>query len=124
MYQALSDIIAVVKDEDDRRPVITVVGEITKDKIDRLNRIVPWLDGLGINSYRRIKTLGNRVTEYGWKKPFFVTEYGPHGPWDAKKTVRSSRCASGTVDRKGTQASSTFDQITGLAWRSFQSQCG
>lgn len=87
IYEALSDVVATVKDEDDRRPVITVVAEVNKEKVERLNRIVPWLDGLGVNSYGGIKTLGRRLTEYGWKKPFIVTEYGPRGAWEASKTA-------------------------------------
>lgn len=86
-YRALSDIVAVTKEEDERRPVITVVAEISQEKIEKLNRIVPWLDGLGINSYGGIRSLGKRVTEYGWKKPFLVTEYGPRGAWEVRKTA-------------------------------------
>ncbi len=110
VYQALSDLVAAVKEEDDRRPVITVVADITKDKIKRLNRIVPWLDGLGINSYGGIKTLGRRVTEYGWEKPFIVTEYGPRGAWAAKKTSWKAPIEP-TSSRKAVQYGDGFDAI-------------
>jgi len=110
VYHAMSDIVAVVKDEDDRRPVITVVAEISKEKVRKLNRIVPWLDGLGINSYGGIKTLGRRVTEYGWKKPFIVTEYGPRGAWDAKKTAWRAPLEP-TSSQKAAQYGNGFDAV-------------
>ena len=110
VYHALSDIIAVVKAEDDKRPVITVVADITKDKIERLNRIVPWLDGLGINSYGGLKTLGRRVTESGWKKPFIVTEYGPRGAGAVRKTAWNAPIEP-TSSQKAARYGNSFDAI-------------
>ena len=100
-----------MKDEDEKRPVITVVAEITEDKIEKLNRIVPWLDGLGINSYGGIKTLGRRVTESGWRKPFIVTEYGPRGAWEAKQTAWNTSVEP-TSSQKAAQYGSGFDAIS------------
>ena len=110
VYHALSDLVAVVKDEDKRRPVITVVAEITKDKIEKLNRIVPWLDGLGINSYGGIRSLGKRVSEYGWKKPFIVTEYGPRGSRDSRKTEWNAPIEA-TSSQKAAQYGASFDAV-------------
>ena len=110
VYRALSDLVAVAKEEGRGRPVITVVGEITREKIEKLNQIVPWLDGIGINSYGGIKTLGRRVTDFGWKKPFLVTEYGPRGAWDANTTSWKAPLEP-TSSQKAAQYGSAFDAI-------------
>jgi hypothetical protein len=39
-----------------------------------------------LNGYLDMATLPQRLDEYGWDKPFLVTEFGPDGPWEVEKS--------------------------------------
>ena len=66
--------------------VMTVVAEISDAKLAQIKRLAPSLDVLGVNAYGGAASLPERLKKGGWTKPFVVTEYGPLGPWETKKT--------------------------------------
>lgn len=74
------------KDADSQHPVMTVVAEISQEKIDHILKYAPDVDVLGVNSYGGIMSVAKRLKEYGWTKPYVVTEFGPLGHWECGKT--------------------------------------
>jgi hypothetical protein len=65
---------------------MTIVGDVDREKVQRIIRFAPHVDILGVNSYGGAETLGRRLKEYGWTKPFILTEFGPKGWWETPKT--------------------------------------
>jgi hypothetical protein len=86
IWKHIEELAQMVKKEDPNHPVMTVVAEINPEKIDRIKRLAPSLDLLGVNSYGGLRTLGQRLQDLGWTKPFVVTEHGYLGQWEAAKT--------------------------------------
>lgn len=86
VWTAVEAIAVAVKAADPDHPVLSVVAEVSPDKIARIRRYAPDLDLLGVNSYGGLPTLGRRLAAAGWDKPYLVTEYGPEGPRSARTT--------------------------------------
>ena len=69
-----------VKSVDPDHPVGTVVAEVWPAKVEKIMRLAPSLDWLGINSYGGVHTVGERWRAMGGRKPYVITEFGPPGP--------------------------------------------
>ena len=87
LWKAIDDLHVMARQVDPNHPAMTVVADVSREKIENIKRYAPHLQLLGINSYGGMKTLPARLKEYGWTKPYVVTEFGPTGPWEAKKTA-------------------------------------
>jgi len=86
LWKEVERLAKMVKKEDPTRPVATVVAEMNREKVQRLDTYAPSIDLVGINSYGGLRTLGTRLKEFGWKRPWMVTEFGPMGQWEVPKT--------------------------------------
>jgi hypothetical protein len=86
LWRAIEDLARMCKQLDPNHPTMTVVAEISKEKIANIKKYAPSIDILGVNSYGGLPTLPKRLKEAGWDKPYIVTEYGPLGPWERPKT--------------------------------------
>jgi hypothetical protein len=71
---------------DDRHPVVTVLAEVNAEKIKRIKQYAPELDAIGVNSYGGVRTVAKRLRDWGWEKPFIITEFGPIGHWESPRT--------------------------------------
>ena len=86
LWKAIEEMAQMVKRIDPNHPVITVVAEVGGAKLESIRRYAPSIDAVGVNSYGGLPTLGKRIAETGWKKPYLVTEFGTLGPWERPKT--------------------------------------
>lgn len=80
-WRGLNDIAAMIQQEDPNHPTCTVVAEIGGPKIAMIRRLCPAIEILGVNSYKGLRTLSERLLKGGWNKPYILTEFGPPGPW-------------------------------------------
>lgn len=85
LWQRINRIAKMIKQVDGNHPVITVLAEIGGDKLNQLQQYAPDLDAIGINTYGSILSLGERISQTSWNKPYFVTEFGPRGHWEVSK---------------------------------------
>jgi hypothetical protein len=86
IWKHINDLARMVKQEDPNHPVMTVIAEIGGPKIAMLKQHCPDIDALGINSYGGMPSLVRRLKEQKWEKPYLITEFGPLGPWEVRKT--------------------------------------
>jgi hypothetical protein len=86
VYQAIEDIATMIKKEDPNHPTMTVFAEVGGDKIALLHKLCPNIDVVGINTYAGGETVAERYKNAGGTKPYVITEFGPLGVWETKKT--------------------------------------
>jgi hypothetical protein len=72
---------------DPNHPVMTVIGTSMMGKVANIVKRCPDLDLLGINTYGDIYTLPETLEKYGWTKPYLISEWGPDGYWEVRKTT-------------------------------------
>ena len=87
LWREINELAKIVHAEDPNHLAATVVADISPEKIARIKQYAPDIDVLGINSYGGLATLPERLKAAGWTKPYVVTEFGPNGPWEMKKTA-------------------------------------
>jgi hypothetical protein len=86
MWDAVNDIARMIHELDPRHPAMTVIGTGNMHKMRDLIARCPDLDLLGMNAYADIVKVPEWLREYGWNKPYAVTEWGPSGHWEVPQT--------------------------------------
>ena len=86
IWRTVNEIARVAKSEDPDHPTMTVIAEIGGRKISQFMSLCPDVDVLGINSYGGLATLPKRLADAGLSRPYVITEFGPSGPWEVRKT--------------------------------------
>ncbi|MCC5932347.1 MAG: hypothetical protein JJU28_24085 [Cyclobacteriaceae bacterium] len=87
LWDAINDIARMIKEIDPYgHPVMTVIGYGKLEKIRDIKERCPDLDLLGINAYASLLKVPEWLTQYGWDKPYVVTEWGPSGWWEVPRT--------------------------------------
>src|SRR5271166_46890 len=86
IWRTVNEIARVAKSEDPNHPTMTVIAEAGGRKIPQFSSLCPDVDVLGINSYGGLPTLPKRLAEAGMDRPYVITEFGPPGPWEVRKT--------------------------------------
>lgn len=80
LWKYLNDLAKQVKAIDPNHPVGTVVAEVWPQKVEKMTRLAPALEWVGINSYGGAQDVGRRWREMGGARPYLLTEFGPPGP--------------------------------------------
>lgn len=70
----------------DRKHLVSTVISHKPKALELIARYAPSLDFVGINSYGSIFEVGKIFEESSYKGPFLITEWGPTGWWETKKT--------------------------------------
>lgn len=81
-----------VKKTDPHHPVGTVIANIHPSKVGKIRDLCPSIEFLGINVYGSDSyALGPRLLQYGWSKPYAITEYGVPGWWTVPTNAWGAR---------------------------------
>lgn len=86
IWSAINNLAALAKKIDPNHPTLTTVAEIGGDRVKNIHRLCPDIDLVGINSYGGAATVPKRYRAAGGTKPYLLTEFGPPGSWESKKT--------------------------------------
>jgi hypothetical protein len=88
VWDAVNDVARMIHEVDPNHPAMTVIGDgsIRRGDIKEIATRCPDLDLLGINYYKGVEAVPDLVRANGWKKPYVITEWGPSGDWQVRKT--------------------------------------
>lgn len=86
VWRAIEDIAAMSKRLDPNHPTMTVIADISPEKVRNIHAICKSIDIIGINSYGGAPSLAQRYADLGGTKPYVLTEFGPLGQWEVTKT--------------------------------------
>jgi hypothetical protein len=86
VWKEVNHLARLVKKIDRDHPVMPVVANVNAEKVAAIRTHAPDIDILGVNAYAAAGGVGARLREFGWKKPYCVTEYGLPGPWETGHT--------------------------------------
>ncbi len=87
VWDAVNQAAKAIHAVDPNHPVMTVIGTSMMGKVADIVKRCPDLDLLGINTYGDIYTLPVTLAKYGWTKPYLISEWGPDGYWEVRKTT-------------------------------------
>lgn len=89
IWRAVNNLAKMVKEEDPDHPTMTVIAELGANgsKVKHFVELCPDVDVLGINSYAGLASLPQRLQVADMNRPYVVTEFGPPGPWEVRKTA-------------------------------------
>lgn len=103
VWLAVEKISAMIHSEDPNHPTCVVTAGIDVAEIKLIQKHCPSIDILGVNTYGDIETLPNQIKQYGWQKPYLVTEWGPNGHWEVSKTSWGS-----PIEQNSTEKAAVF----------------
>ena len=86
VWDAINQAAKAIHRIDRNHPVMTVIGTSMMEKVADIVKRCPDIDLLGINTYGDIYTLPLTLKKYGWVKPYLISEWGPDGYWEVRKT--------------------------------------
>jgi hypothetical protein len=109
VWSAVNNIASMAKKLDPNHPTMTVVAELGGDRVKNINRLCPDIDIVGINSYARAATLAQRYRAAGGTRPYLLTEFGPPGWWEVKKSAWGAPVEP-TSTQKGESYRKTYEQ--------------
>lgn len=82
-----------------------------KDKVALIKEAAPDLDVIGFNSYGQgaVNTASRNLEEI-WGRAYYVSEFGPQGPWSGRKTAWGVNCEQ-SYDQKLADLRKSFERI-------------
>ncbi|MFC1887933.1 glycoside hydrolase family 2 TIM barrel-domain containing protein [Candidatus Cloacimonadota bacterium] len=86
VWNHVQDLAAMIKEIDPFHPTMTVTAEIGGERVRSVHDLCPDIDIMGINSYGGLPSVPQRYREQGGAKPVIITEFGPPGVWETRKT--------------------------------------
>lgn len=87
VYDAMSDIIDYIHQEDPNHPVTMTFAGVINEHLEVALQRCPQLDIVSVQVYGDLETLEQRMYNTGITKPYMVTEFGPKGFWEMPKTI-------------------------------------
>jgi len=85
-WEALERIAEVIRQEDQKHPVISIVSVDEIEYLDEMMTCCPELDVVGINAKEMALDLPATLAEAGWEGAYIVTELGPDADWSLGAT--------------------------------------
>ena len=89
-WKQMDRIAKMIQEIDPHHPTFTAVAGASAEKVKNLIQHTPHLDFLGINTYGGAFGLRKHLETLGWKRPWLLTEWGPRGFWESKRTPANS----------------------------------
>lgn len=86
VWYAIQDIAKMIHEIDPNHPVTTVTAGLDSTEVQLIKERCPDIDFYGINTYGELWKVPPALKRFGWDGPYMITEWGPNGHWEVKKT--------------------------------------
>jgi hypothetical protein len=88
LWDAVNQVAEMIHEVDGKHPAMTVIGDSPpfEEAAAEIKARCPAIDLLGINAYKDLPEVPERLRRGGWEKAYCVTEWGPSGNWQVPKT--------------------------------------
>jgi hypothetical protein len=87
VWYVVEELAQRIKVADPNHVVTTVTAGINPEMTQLILDRIPSIDLLSINTYGSLPFLPQRIRDYGWDRPYIVTEWGPTGHWEVPTTT-------------------------------------
>ena len=105
VWKYLEQLCKMIHEEDPNHPTMSVTAGLDVAEVKLINKYVPSLDILGVNTYGDISYLPEAIKVYGWKKAYVVAEWGPYGWWEVSKTKWGA-----SIEQTSTEKAETYNK--------------
>jgi hypothetical protein len=85
-WKQLDALARMVREIDPHHPTFTAIAGSNPARIRNLNEHTPHLDFLGVNTYGSVFSIREKLKKEGWTRPWMLTEWGPRGFWECKRS--------------------------------------
>ena len=85
-WEHLNQLAIKIHEIDPDHPVMTTIGSVHKEVMDEFMQGAPDMDLLGFNEYGNLLELAGWIRDFGWNRPYVLTEWGPTGFWQVPRT--------------------------------------
>lgn len=86
VWYAVNDLAKFIHEVDPNHPTTTMLAGVPQRHIENIIKRCPHLDILGINAFRDISNVRQKIEKAGWKGPYIIGEWGASGYWELEKT--------------------------------------
>ena len=90
VWKAVNDIAKMIHKEDPNHPTSTVTAGTNSEKLKFVMQELKDIDIYGINTYADIVNVSKVLKDGEFEGPYMITEWGPTGHWEVKKTMWGS----------------------------------
>ncbi|RXJ45847.1 glycoside hydrolase family 2 TIM barrel-domain containing protein [Gelidibacter gilvus] len=84
--KVFNQLVDLIHEEDPDHLVSTTVVGVSRSQTLSIHLMAPKLDIIGFNAFGNITRLKTVMNAVGWitkPKPYYITEWGNHGPWES-----------------------------------------
>lgn len=86
VFDAVNDVALMIKELDPNHPTTTALAGFDKKALADIEKRAPALDFISFQMYADLINLPKYIAQFGYTKPYFVTEWGAVGHWEVFKT--------------------------------------
>jgi hypothetical protein len=86
VFDAVNQVAEMIKEVDPNHPVTTPLAGFDRQAMSDIQQRAPALDFVSFQLYGDLTRLPKYVEDFGYKGPYFVTEWGTTGHWQVAKT--------------------------------------
>jgi hypothetical protein len=112
IWRELEQLARIVKAEDPRHPVCTVIAGTENHKVAKMLAHYRSLDLLGVNIYGGAEGVDAALAAQGWERPYLITEFGPVGHWEIATTAWGAPIEPSPIAKAATYYAAHTAQFT------------
>lgn len=110
VFDAVNDTAKMIKELDPNHPTTTALAGFDKKALIAISERAPDLDFISFQMYADLLNLPHYIEEFGFDKPYFITEWGSVGHWEVHKTEWGAPVEN-TSTEKANNYSKSYSQV-------------
>ncbi len=113
VWDAINQIAQMIHQTDPNHLTCTVTAGLDKEEVRLIKEKAPAIDIYGINTYGDLGNVKATIREAGWNGPYIISEWGPNGHWEVKKTKWGAPVEQHSTEKANSYAQRYTDYIAG-----------